>query len=689
MSDERVFRIGLTMAGAISAGAYTAGVFDFLIRALAEWEEARKKDPASVPQHRAPIVAMSGASAGGMTAILGTIALGHTLQPTTKKTSSGGDINCVLPSLYSAWVERVRMVSDIGPSLLSTEDVKDGLVRSILNASLLDDICNEALQMPAPPPPPPPLPTTVAPYAFLAEPLHVYVTLTNLSGTQYDISFGKEKYRMLNHGDRKHFKITGIGGDTSVASKWAEEDPSLPELMISQLNQAGGPSQGWRDMGWAALATGAFPAGLAARVMTANTADYKDRQWPVPMPEDSPNSGETKLDTVIDPTWPEGWTPSDKQFKFVAVDGGAIDNEPFELARYAIKEPGEDNPRDAVNADRAVIMVAPFPEGYSFPKLEACDGGLMAVIKKLLPTLIQQARFKPNELAAAAHPQVHSRFLIAPKRDGSSNVSSNDIACGLLGGFGGFLDQSFREHDFQLGQRNCQQFLRKFFSLPSNNKVMGGDGQPAPECHPATNLPIIPLLGSLDKDISEPVWPRMSMANFSILIKRIESRAETVVPLLLKQEIPWRVMRGITNFAWKYLPLISSKVIDTIRRSIFADLIRRDQIEDGLSDKDCFRLRSFDFKQRQVLAALAATGFDLRTIPSIAKETDQTASFVLDTLATASSVPDGAVHKVWKSNIKDANGNEGYALNSRRPSWYETVPLVGGLVRKVTNLTID
>ena len=33
------FEIGLVMAGAVSAGAYTAGVVDFLIRALDQWYE--------------------------------------------------------------------------------------------------------------------------------------------------------------------------------------------------------------------------------------------------------------------------------------------------------------------------------------------------------------------------------------------------------------------------------------------------------------------------------------------------------------------------------------------------------------------------------------------------------------------------------------------------------------------------
>ena len=38
---EIPFEIGLVMAGAISAGAYTAGVIDFLVQALDEWENAK------------------------------------------------------------------------------------------------------------------------------------------------------------------------------------------------------------------------------------------------------------------------------------------------------------------------------------------------------------------------------------------------------------------------------------------------------------------------------------------------------------------------------------------------------------------------------------------------------------------------------------------------------------------------
>ena len=64
------FNIGLAMAGAASAGAYTAGVFDFLVEALDEWQKAKVRGD-DVPRHEVFISAISGSSAGGTTAALG------------------------------------------------------------------------------------------------------------------------------------------------------------------------------------------------------------------------------------------------------------------------------------------------------------------------------------------------------------------------------------------------------------------------------------------------------------------------------------------------------------------------------------------------------------------------------------------------------------------------------------------
>jgi predicted acylesterase/phospholipase RssA len=73
------FRIGLALAGAISAGAYTAGALDFLVEALEEWEAARGQP--GVPTHRTGLKVIAGASAGAITGALGLIALARGAKP--------------------------------------------------------------------------------------------------------------------------------------------------------------------------------------------------------------------------------------------------------------------------------------------------------------------------------------------------------------------------------------------------------------------------------------------------------------------------------------------------------------------------------------------------------------------------------------------------------------------------------
>ena len=38
------FEIGLVMAGAVSAGAYTAGVMDYLLEVLETWQKEKEKE---------------------------------------------------------------------------------------------------------------------------------------------------------------------------------------------------------------------------------------------------------------------------------------------------------------------------------------------------------------------------------------------------------------------------------------------------------------------------------------------------------------------------------------------------------------------------------------------------------------------------------------------------------------------
>ena len=362
--NRHAFRIALTMSGAISAGAYTAGVFDFLVQALAELEAARRREEQGtpvegLPDHDVRLVALAGASAGGITAALGSVALGyglgHRIQidgpaatwPVDMPTRDGREtIPCVLPKLYDTWVVRPCMTAPAGqPSLLSTEDVQS-TVASVLTWRVLDQIRDAALAGPV-------QLGVLPPHSFIAEPLHVYLTLSNVTGIPYSVSGAKNSapYRMLGHADRLHFKVHGLGADEGVASGWEAADKgsyvTVQDLLVT--NGPNGKAAEWQRLCQGALATAAFPGGLSARLLKGARDEYYGRLLPAPgfscplgPPDFSPS--------VVDP------------FGYINVDGGLIDNEPFEYSRFALLKDwsgnAPSNPRRAEEADRAVIMIA-------------------------------------------------------------------------------------------------------------------------------------------------------------------------------------------------------------------------------------------------------------------------------------------------------------------------------------------
>src|SRR5579864_9812624 len=107
------FKIGINMAGAISAGAYTAGVLDFLTEALDEWYAAKKRGEA-VPMHDVSIEVFSGASAGGMCAAISAVMLQQDFEHIhdTKKEGTNN-------RFFESWVNKI----DIS-ELLKVEDLK-------------------------------------------------------------------------------------------------------------------------------------------------------------------------------------------------------------------------------------------------------------------------------------------------------------------------------------------------------------------------------------------------------------------------------------------------------------------------------------------------------------------------------------------------------------------------------------
>lgn len=64
-SGRPTFEIAFVLAGAISAGCYSAGVTDFMIEALDDYYAERDKPRWDGPMHDVRVPVLAGASAGG------------------------------------------------------------------------------------------------------------------------------------------------------------------------------------------------------------------------------------------------------------------------------------------------------------------------------------------------------------------------------------------------------------------------------------------------------------------------------------------------------------------------------------------------------------------------------------------------------------------------------------------------
>ena len=70
-----------------------------------------------------------------------------------------------------------------------------------------------------------------------------------------------------------------------------------------------------------ALATGAFPGGLAPRALSRERSDYDEREWKVPVRPEERASTQCWTRTAIEPSWPDH-VREEETYQFLAVDGG-------------------------------------------------------------------------------------------------------------------------------------------------------------------------------------------------------------------------------------------------------------------------------------------------------------------------------------------------------------------------------
>lgn len=504
VSDTKAtFKIGLAMAGAASAGAYTAGVLDFLLEALDSWYGAKLRGEA-VPRHDVSLEVASGASAGAMCAALLAVALPYDFPHARLDPQRRPSADAVKNPFYRAWVEDI----DILP-MLAASDLRGGTLPSLLNCEVLDRILARSLDYAAP--------RLERPY--VARPFVGRYTLGNLRGVPYDVSYRglmKSSDTLYAHDDWIGFLVGG------------EDLPPPPgcghgHARVGAIAASGAPD--WQRLGNAALASGAFPLVLKPRLISRSGADYGARRF------DDPDASDSQRRTVaVPPDWPGGKAP--EPYEFVSVDGGFFNNEPLDLARGVIADPLLGNPPEGLRSNGAVLMIAPLvdlPGAGNQPPLAPPDQLLMP----LLWSLMDQCRFRPADVALAHDPAVYNRFLVTPVDSRSSKKGAYWVAGGPLQGFFGFLHADYRRHDYQLGRSNCQRFLREDFRLPKDNPrvAYGYAGLPPEEMarwlDADGELPVIPLLGQVAQDEAPCDWPT-GVLDLDALMRPIGTRVDAI-----------------------------------------------------------------------------------------------------------------------------------------------------------------
>jgi hypothetical protein len=294
---------------------------------------------------------------------------------------------------------------------------------------------------------------------YISDNLKIFVTLSNLTGFKYSAEFSDKvsssnKYLITSHNDYACFQLSK-NSETRTLPGW------MPLNFTENINTTIAKN--------AAMATGAFPLGFKARKLSRDLKYLTENPW---------------LKELISNSTTELKNPHIT----LNVDGGMINNEPFEFVANAlfINQNNEEkklfdstnylNKEDFQKDDRfksSILLIDPFPSVATETKNSS---ELSKVIENLLGTLLDQARVKPIEVVKALNEDSYGQFIISPTRyktvDGKeiSINGSKAIACGSVGGFGGFISKEFRIHDYFLGRANCERFLRYYFTVPADTK---------------------------------------------------------------------------------------------------------------------------------------------------------------------------------------------------------------------------
>jgi len=530
---DGIFELALVLGGTVSAGAYTAGALDFLIEALDCWE-ADRGDP-QMPQHHVILRVITGTSGGGVNAAIAARAFNFSFPPVRQSTPDT-EARTGNP-FFDCWIHDLTL-----DRFLASGQNEHELV-SILNGKAIDDGADNIVSFVAP----------LKQRPWLAAPLRLILTLTNLAGVPYrlDMLTGTETF--VDHADYMRFAV--VYGDHPAGIDFR------PDELVLDFGQGARGAIGWDRFANFAKGTAAFPAGFPPREQTRPTEHYR---WRVLADADAPDGYR-----VLKPDWDamltSGAASADGNYFFLVMDGGATDNEPIELGRTALCGLGSRNPRGPIIADRAVVLIDPFAGKAELGRQTA--GSFADNLGSLVNALTQQTRYDSRDVSLAADPNIFSRFMLAPRQDPQSSRPA--ITSAGLGAFIGFACPAFMRYDYMLGRKSCRDFLFREFALAETNaKVFGAPWTQAQKQRFAQGtqlgfLPIIPLTGTAAQEQPLDSWPagKLDPQRYR---NAIEKRFQAILKVATPHPVLWQLATVVAGHISE--GLVADKVISAIEQ---------------------------------------------------------------------------------------------------------------------------
>lgn len=552
------FHLGISMAGTVSAGTYTAGSLIEINRWLEKWRGAVKSGqpvklrarikagafnpgdevtltPGEIPKHEVKIKSLSGASGGGVTGALYLIGL------------STGRVEEFLKETWLGFnIEKMTDLAD-----LQNEDAPIyALLGSLPIEEVIDKIKATRFGVRNP------LPDI----DYIEDVVELYQTLSSFEEIPYQlVSFHNQQNMGMfkNHFDYIRFglkKHPGVPAPDS-ASPFRYDLEFAPNQTLRESNS-------WSKLIEATPATGAFPIGFQPRSVRRFRKEYDAKLFYLKY---SIEGTKVNYDKVL-PHWEEAGASPDDIIDMEYFDGGAFNREPHDLARASLLRflQKDHLPNTGKDVSASVILIDPFAVNAQRTNPGTKIKELPELLKQpplLLGALMGQGRFHTDWVEKANDEEYYSRFLVSPKRTPMGTGKETVMLAGEpLEAFCGFFDESFRLHDYKLGHYNTHKFLMDSFCVPTNNVVVdyakGGTNAETMTKYRALGwvfndnagtefCQIIPRFEEANEINSrEPEWPKIDQARWTDVHNMMLRRTKQIFLNALEKN------KLVENVAW-------------------------------------------------------------------------------------------------------------------------------------------